>query len=106
MSVGLKNFKLVLIGILSPLSLKNIGWGIAALQCIGGFHLFLFPFNFPFIYFSITSIIALVHNTVELEWQSNEWMLSVQMSVRCTSKEIGPEDTSHFSSTSYQNILN
>ena len=51
----------------------------------GGFHLYLFPFKFPFIYISI---IGLVPNG-----SSND---VVQMSVHCTSKEIGLEDASHF----------
>ena len=32
--------------------------------------------------------------------------MSVQMSVRCTLKEIGLEDATHFNNTPYQNILN
>ena len=52
-----------------------------------------FPFQVPFHlhYNLVSSTMALVPNG-----SSNSVQMSVQMSVRCTSKEIGLEDASHF----------
>ena len=60
---------------------------------ISGVFSVLFPFYFPFYSHSnlVNSIIALVPNTVEVEWQLK--MLFVQLLFCWTSKQIGLEDS-------------